>query len=194
MGFQLVNGFIDHLYPPLGTTSNYSAITNLHTLQFTTGHTKSFPVYCVSNSRTLATASNIGHSLASCTHVVTVRRISCNWTSFFTARLSAVNLTGLPSFLSFPYRVQLNCQPSTIWVPGWLLFHSPNFNWQLNSLTHQPATSLHFTSPNWTGQSQGQGQSYIITGGLPPISLSWCQAPWRLMSINFLFQLKPLWL
>jgi hypothetical protein len=28
-------GFIDHLYTPLGITSNYSAIANLHTLQFT---------------------------------------------------------------------------------------------------------------------------------------------------------------
>jgi hypothetical protein len=29
-GFGLVNGFIDHLYTRLGTTHNYSAITNLH--------------------------------------------------------------------------------------------------------------------------------------------------------------------
>jgi hypothetical protein len=25
---------------------------------------------------------------------------------------------------------------------------------------------------------QSQSQKYIATGGLPPISLSWCQAPW----------------
>jgi hypothetical protein len=35
-GYGLVNGFIDHLVTPLGTTSNLSAIANLHGLQLTT--------------------------------------------------------------------------------------------------------------------------------------------------------------
>jgi hypothetical protein len=39
MGFGLVIGFTDHLQ--IVTTSNYSTITNSHTLQFTTAHTKS---------------------------------------------------------------------------------------------------------------------------------------------------------
>jgi hypothetical protein len=39
MGFGLVIGFTAHLQ--FGITSNYSAITNSHTLQFTTAHTKS---------------------------------------------------------------------------------------------------------------------------------------------------------
>jgi hypothetical protein len=34
-------GFIDHLYTPLGTTSNYSATANLHTLQITAARAKS---------------------------------------------------------------------------------------------------------------------------------------------------------
>jgi hypothetical protein len=34
-----VIGFIDTLYTPLGTTGNYSAIADLHTLQFTVTHT-----------------------------------------------------------------------------------------------------------------------------------------------------------
>jgi hypothetical protein len=38
-GFGLVNAYIDHLQ--IVTTSNYSAITNSQTLQFTTAHTKS---------------------------------------------------------------------------------------------------------------------------------------------------------
>jgi hypothetical protein len=31
-----MNGFIDHLYTRLGTTNNYSAVADLHTLQITT--------------------------------------------------------------------------------------------------------------------------------------------------------------
>jgi hypothetical protein len=34
-----MNGFIDHT---LGTTSNYSTIANLHTLQIITAHAKPF--------------------------------------------------------------------------------------------------------------------------------------------------------
>jgi hypothetical protein len=41
-GYESVNGFIDHLYTPLGTTSNYSVIVNLHTLQITTTPAKLF--------------------------------------------------------------------------------------------------------------------------------------------------------
>jgi hypothetical protein len=64
-GVRLDIGFIDHLYTPLGTTSTYSAIANLHTLQITTASAKSFP------SRSLTTASNSGDSSVSRTHVVT---------------------------------------------------------------------------------------------------------------------------
>jgi hypothetical protein len=41
-GYRLVNGFIDHLYTPFETTSNYSAIANIHTLQITTAHAQHF--------------------------------------------------------------------------------------------------------------------------------------------------------
>jgi hypothetical protein len=59
-----VNGFVDHLYTPLGTTSNYSALDNLHTLQITTAHAKpqSFIIF---RSRCLVTALNNGDSSAS---------------------------------------------------------------------------------------------------------------------------------
>jgi hypothetical protein len=53
-----VNRFTDHLYTRLGTTSNYSATANLHGSQIATA-------CCVFNSRSLATASNIGDSSAS---------------------------------------------------------------------------------------------------------------------------------
>jgi hypothetical protein len=41
-GYGLLNGFIDHLYTRLGSTSHYSAIANLHTLQITTAPAKAF--------------------------------------------------------------------------------------------------------------------------------------------------------
>jgi hypothetical protein len=109
----------------------------------------------------------------------------CNWTLFFTARLSAVNWTGFPSFLSLPYRAQLNCQPSTIWVPGWSPFHTnlqvissqPDF--QLTTeLSHSPTNYFTSLNPTCQSQSQSQNQSYFMTGDLPPISSAWCQAPW----------------
>jgi hypothetical protein len=97
-----------------------------------------FPACCVFKSSSLATASNNGDASASSTHVVTVRQISHNWTLFFTAGLSTLNWTGLPSLLSLPHRAQLSCQLST-------------------DLSHWPTnyfTSLHFTSINWAALSQ----------------------------------------
>jgi hypothetical protein len=64
MGFGLVIGFIEHLYTPLRSTSNYSVTDNLHTLQTTTAHYKpqSFVVF---PSRYLVTALNNADSSAS---------------------------------------------------------------------------------------------------------------------------------
>jgi hypothetical protein len=42
MGYRLANGFINHLYAPLGTASNYSAIADLHTSQITAASAKPF--------------------------------------------------------------------------------------------------------------------------------------------------------
>jgi hypothetical protein len=52
-------GFSDHLYTPLGTTSNYSSTANLHILQITAANTKSSPTCIVFNSRSLATALTV---------------------------------------------------------------------------------------------------------------------------------------
>jgi hypothetical protein len=43
-------------------------------------------------------------------------------------------------------------------------------HWLNKSVTHQP------TQLDWL--TSLQSQSYIMTGSLPPISSSWCQAPW----------------
>jgi hypothetical protein len=45
-------GLIDNLYTQLGTTGNYSATADLHTLQFIVTHALGFPVF---TSHVLAT-------------------------------------------------------------------------------------------------------------------------------------------
>jgi hypothetical protein len=53
-------GFIDTLYTLLGTTGNYSAVADLHTLQFTVTHTHTHTLgISVFTSRILATDFNI---------------------------------------------------------------------------------------------------------------------------------------
>jgi hypothetical protein len=48
-------GFIDTIHTPFGTTGNYSAIADLHTLQFIVKHTHTHtPGFSVSTSRILA--------------------------------------------------------------------------------------------------------------------------------------------
>jgi hypothetical protein len=53
-----MNEFIDTLYPPLGTTSNYSAIADLHTSEFTVTHALGLSVF---TSRILATDLEQSH-------------------------------------------------------------------------------------------------------------------------------------
>jgi hypothetical protein len=144
-------GFIYHLYTPLGTTCNYSAIDNLHKSQITTATVKPSSACWLFNSCSLATASNNGGSSASRAHVVTVRRISCNWT------LSTVNSTTAPSLLSLPCKARFSCQPSTDWVPGWRPLHSKPLvfssqaDFQLaTDLPPNYFTSIHFTQLKWS--------------------------------------------
>jgi hypothetical protein len=73
MGYGLVIGFIDHLCTPLGSTSNYSAIADFHTLQVTAANTKSSPARSVFNRHFLVTASNSGDSSAARTYVFPVQ-------------------------------------------------------------------------------------------------------------------------
>jgi hypothetical protein len=57
MGCGFVNGYIDHLYTGLGTTGNYSAIANLHNLQFAVTRTLGLSVF---TSLILVTDFNTG--------------------------------------------------------------------------------------------------------------------------------------
>jgi hypothetical protein len=77
-GYGLVNRFIDHLYTPLGTTSNYSATANLRTLQITASNIKIFQARTLFNSCFLVTDVNSGDSSASHIQVLPVRPISRN--------------------------------------------------------------------------------------------------------------------
>jgi hypothetical protein len=64
-GFGLDIRFTDHLNTRLVTTLNYSLIADLHTLQITTAHAKSFPACRVFTISFLLTDSNNGYSSAS---------------------------------------------------------------------------------------------------------------------------------
>jgi hypothetical protein len=57
--------YILDLLTPLGTTSNYSAIADLHTLQITTAPAKHFSACYIVTSRYMVTPSNSGDSSAS---------------------------------------------------------------------------------------------------------------------------------
>jgi hypothetical protein len=75
MGCGLMYGFIDHLYTPLGTTRNYSAIADFHTLQIITATIKPFSsLLCLHQPF----PGNSGYSSASRGHIITVWQISCN--------------------------------------------------------------------------------------------------------------------
>lgn len=64
-GSGLNIGFIDRFTARLETTSNYSAIAKVHTLQITTAFAKTSPACCMFTSLLLAAASDRGDSSAS---------------------------------------------------------------------------------------------------------------------------------
>jgi hypothetical protein len=59
----------------------------------------------------------------------------------------------------------------------------------LPGLSYQLLTSRKLQL-DWQSQSQSQSQSYFTTGGLPPISSSWCKDPQDSRPSMF-FQLNP---
>jgi hypothetical protein len=65
-----------------------------------------------------------------------------------------------------------------------LSFHS------LTSFLPSLLNHLRLPSQETQTQSHSQSQSYFMTGGLPPISSSWRQAPWDSQHNNFIFRLN----
>jgi hypothetical protein len=114
---------------PLGTTSNYSAIANLHNSQITTAPAKLFPACYVFNSCFLATALTV----------------------------EIIQLHALTSLLSgeYPANELLSTQLQRHLFSASLAELDLTANPQLNSLIHHPTrTSLHFTSLDWNARSR----------------------------------------
>jgi hypothetical protein len=98
-GYGFMNGFVDHLYTQLRTTSNYGAIADLETLQFPTAPAKPFPAWCVLTSRSLAAASNSEDSSASRPQVLLSQPTVQNSVNSFNSRNStnpAYNISARP--------------------------------------------------------------------------------------------------
>jgi hypothetical protein len=137
-----VTRFIDHLYTRLGTTSNYSAITNLHNSQITTEPVKPFPVCYVFTSLFLATASNNVDSSASRAHAILSCLPSHNWTGitlYLAYNISARTTQETPRFICYSPTVTLlrirclatgTCLPSCCPETG-LVY--PPISWSLRS-------------------------------------------------------------
>jgi hypothetical protein len=151
---------LTHLYTPLGTTSNYSAIANLHTLQITTAPVKPFSSLLYLQQLFPSNGFNSGHSSASRFHVV-VRRISRNWTLVNcqlnysaiysepplqrSTQLPTLNWLG-PTLASIPHR------PPSLLFTGWLS----------TDITNQ---LVYFTLLKWTAlRSAGLGSSLYSLG------------------------------
>jgi hypothetical protein len=100
-------GFIDHLCTPLGSTSNYSAVANLHTLKITAAPAKPSRACRVFNSvlcQRLLTLEIL--------HLPALTPLQSG--EYPVAELlSTVNSTIVPTLLSLPCRARLIFQPST---------------------------------------------------------------------------------
>jgi hypothetical protein len=104
---------------PLGTTSNYSTIANLHTLQFTTAPAKPFLACYVITSHSLLVDSNGGESSVSCCQVLPLLNVIQNCLPAITSteldcHLFSASLAELSCTQHFSS--SLNCQPSTPFI------------------------------------------------------------------------------
>jgi hypothetical protein len=149
-------------YTRLGTTSNYSAIANLHTLQFTDANTKSSPACTVFNSRFLVTDVNSWDSSFSRAQVLLVQRISRNRTP------SIPNSTIAPSLLSLTCWAQQNCQPSNPSIPSESESESELlYPWRFTARQFVLATSLlRLTTSNFIFQLNICSYSPYVTSSM----------------------------
>jgi hypothetical protein len=74
---------------------------------------------------------------------------------------------------------------------GYALTYVTTLTLQLVSWTAIGLTADKFKALILPSQSQSQSQSYFTTGGLPPISSSWCQTPRDSWPEIFFVQLNP---
>jgi hypothetical protein len=133
-----MNGFTDHLYTPFGTTL-YRSLTHTHTHTHTQTSVPSllYSPQAVSQQRLLPRDILQFPALRSSCHSRPCRTVS---------------------------------QLTTNWVPGWRPFHtnllvfSSQTDLQLNSLTHQPPTSRHFTQVNCWQLELDWCPRYITSG------------------------------
>jgi hypothetical protein len=132
-----MNGFIDHLYTPLGTTSNYSATADLHTLQITTAPAKPFPACYVLTSRFLATTSNSGDSSASHAQVLLSQPPVQNSCQLSKRHPSFQSSTELPTLnqLSTVRLVAISHQTPSLLFTAQLSTEHRTLNWQFWNLT-----------------------------------------------------------
>jgi hypothetical protein len=117
-----------YVYKAFGTTSNYSAIANLHPLEITTAPAKPFSACCVLTSRSLATACNSGDSSASRAQILVSQppvQNSCQLCQFFLALLAELNWTVNPQLtcchrFSIIRLAAISHQPPSLLFTGWL--------------------------------------------------------------------------
>jgi hypothetical protein len=132
MGYGLVSWIC---WPLVHTTRN--TIANLHTSQIIAAPTKFLQPAVFTNSHSLATASNSWDSSASNAYVVTVQRLSRNWT-LFKCKLNYSAIFFQPSLQS-----SIQLPTLTNWVPGWRLFHTI-------LLAFSSQADIRVTIDNWT--------------------------------------------
>jgi hypothetical protein len=162
-----MNGFVDHLCPPLGTAGNNRATANLHNSQITTAPAKPF-------------------SSLLCFQQPFPSNGFLQWRFFSFPRSRRYCPANIPQ------RNSLSTVNSNYWVPGWRPFHT-NFvvfpshaDFQLNSITHKPATSCHFTQLNYTAKSKSK---LLYDWRFTANQFVFASSPLRVMTREYFFNL-----
>jgi hypothetical protein len=167
-----MNGFIGS--SPDVTTNKYNTVTEFHT---TIHSTLIFSVYFHKSSLSVSWQRiyNTGNIKVSLNHTLPISLYYSTHKVF----KSHIKSSQVDFYFFFNSTLQAYCLLASYFS----LFQLKVLN---NSTTELPWA----TSYDWLqSQNQSQSQSYFTTGGLPPISSSWRQAPWDPRSDLF-FQLN----